>query len=143
MREGEHGFCPMGRWFQTFIPIVTSNPLWKKMFVTIKEFLKLEMTLADVRPQHGKMYTEEVVFYDETGKVIFNPTVHVVFVDSAERLPRTIANCIEILKIDDNTLCGVALLKACANANTRDDPSLLKIVNEIHQLLPGAGVGIL
>ena len=141
-KEDERGFYRMSAYSHTIIPVVT-GPFWKRIFLTAKGFLSLGMSLADTNPRHGKMYSEQVRFRDAEDKEILQQHVHIVFVDSIEAIPETVAESCKLLEISDNKDIGVTLFKIYGKTKKPNDPQLLEICHRILELLPGAGVGIL
>ncbi|MFA5127450.1 MAG: hypothetical protein WC457_00405 [Patescibacteria group bacterium] len=146
MREGEHGFYPMGRRLHTFIPIVTSNPFWKNIFNTVKMTLGLSMELEGENPPHGKAYTERISFKNIDDVEIFCQTIHVVFISETKFIPETLAKSKRLMKIENTAVIGVTLFKLYGNNGKKsrpNDPVLVKMAGDILKALPGAGVGIL
>lgn len=140
--EKETGFYKMSAHLHTIIPVVT-GPLCKGIFDVVKKFLSLDMILSDTNPIHGKIYYENVEFRNGEDEVMFRQHIHIVFVDSVAKIPDVVAKTCEILKIAANEHVGVTLFKVYGRTRKTNDRRLLEIRHRIHELLPGAGVGIL
>jgi hypothetical protein len=140
--DEETGFYKMSNHLHTIIPVVT-GPLGERVFHITKDLLSLEMMLSDISPRHGKMHSENVEFRNGEDKVTFQQDVHIVFVDSVTKIPDVVAESCKILKIAANEHVGVTLFKIYGKTRKINDHKLLEIRRRIHELLPGAGVGIL
>lgn len=139
---GETGFYKMSKHLHTIIPVVT-GPLGNRVFHIVKEFLSLSMIPSDINPRHGEMYSENVEFRNSEDELMFEQNVHIVFVNSIAKIPETVAESCKMLKIAANEHVGVTLFKIYGRTKKVKDQKLLELRRHIHELLPGAGIGIL